>query len=44
MRRLDDALIAVIRKKLLKGTQAHGFATGVWTLGRVAIVIERLTA
>jgi transposase len=41
--RLDDAQIAVIREELLKGPQAHGFATGVWTLGRVAIVIERLT-
>ena len=41
--RLDDAQIAAIGKELLKGPQAHGFATGVWTLGRVAIVIERLT-
>ena len=41
--RLDDAQIAVIREELLEGPQAHGFATGVWTLGRVAIVIERLT-
>ncbi len=41
MRRLDDAQSAVIREKLLKGPQAHGFATGVWTLGRIAI--ERLT-
>ncbi|MGW5285549.1 winged helix-turn-helix domain-containing protein [Rhodococcus pyridinivorans] len=41
--RLDDTQIEVIREELLKGPQAHGFATGVWTLGRVAIVIERLT-
>ncbi|QYB00794.1 winged helix-turn-helix domain-containing protein (plasmid) [Rhodococcus sp. USK10] len=41
--RLDDAQIEVIREELLKGPQANGFATGVWTLGRVAIVIERLT-
>jgi transposase len=42
--RLDDTQIAAIREELLKGPQAHGFTTGVWTLGRVAIVIERLTA
>ncbi|MFD6860822.1 winged helix-turn-helix domain-containing protein [Rhodococcus sp. NPDC060090] len=41
--RLDDTQIEVIRAELLKGPQANGFATGVWTLGRVAIVIERLT-
>ncbi|MFD9665209.1 winged helix-turn-helix domain-containing protein [Rhodococcus sp. NPDC059968] len=41
--RLDNAQIEVIREELLKGPQAHDFATGVWTLGRVAIVIERLT-
>lgn len=41
--RLDDTQIAAIREELLKGPHAHGFATGVWTLGRVAIVIERLT-
>ncbi|MFD6064486.1 winged helix-turn-helix domain-containing protein [Rhodococcus wratislaviensis] len=41
--RLDDAQIAAIREELLRGPQAHGFATGVWTLGRVAIAIERLT-
>ncbi|MFF0284574.1 winged helix-turn-helix domain-containing protein [Rhodococcus aetherivorans] len=41
--RLDDTQIAAIREALLKGSQAHGFATGVWTLGRVAIVIERIT-
>ncbi len=41
--RLDDAQIEVIREELLKGPQANGFATGVWTLGRVAVVIERLT-
>ena len=33
----------MIREELLQGPRAHGFATGVWTLGRVAIVIERLT-
>ena len=42
--RLDDAQIAVIREELLKGPQAHGFATGVWTLGRVAIVTVWLTS
>jgi len=41
---LDDTQIAAIREELLKGPRAHGFATGVCTLGRVAIVIERLTA
>ncbi|MDF3312049.1 winged helix-turn-helix domain-containing protein [Rhodococcus sp. T2V] len=41
--RLDDAQIEAIREELLKEPRAHGFATGVWTLGRVAIVIERLT-
>ncbi|MCZ4618409.1 hypothetical protein [Rhodococcus qingshengii] len=42
--RLDNAQIEVIREELLKGPQAHDFATGVWTLGRVAIVIERSPA
>ncbi|MBC2637587.1 MULTISPECIES: winged helix-turn-helix domain-containing protein [unclassified Rhodococcus (in: high G+C Gram-positive bacteria)] len=41
--RFDDGQIEVIREELLKGPQANGFTTGVWTLGRVAIVIERLT-
>ncbi|HET7589456.1 MAG TPA: winged helix-turn-helix domain-containing protein [Solirubrobacterales bacterium] len=32
-----------IKKALLQGPQAHGYATGLWTIGRVALLIERQT-
>jgi transposase len=38
----DDQLEA-IQQALLEGAQAHGFATDVWTLDRIAVVIQGLT-
>jgi transposase len=32
-----------VERALLKGARAHGFDTDLWTLARVAVVIERLT-
>jgi hypothetical protein len=32
-----------IEQALLEGAQAHGFATDVWTLDRIAVVIQGLT-
>jgi transposase len=41
--RLEAPQLARVEGALLKGPRAHGFATELWTLPRVAIVIERLT-
>jgi transposase len=41
--RLEAAQVAQVEAALLKGPGAHGFATELWTLSRVARVIERLT-
>ena len=38
----DDQLEA-IQQALLEGALAHGFATDVWTLDRIAVVIQGLT-
>jgi transposase len=38
----DDQLEA-IQQALLEGALAHGFATDVWTLDRIAMVIQSLT-
>jgi transposase len=38
----DDQLEA-IQQALLQGALAHGFATDVWTLDRIAVVIQGLT-
>ena len=38
----DDQLEA-IEQVLLEGALAHGFATNVWTLDRIAVVIQGLT-
>jgi transposase len=38
----DDQLEA-IEQALLEGALAHGFATDVWTLDRIAVVIQGLT-
>ena len=38
----DDQLEG-IEQALLEGAQAHGFATDVWTLERIAVVIQGLT-
>jgi transposase len=40
--RLSDAQLATVEQALLEGATAHGFAGELWTLGRIAIVIERL--
>jgi transposase len=41
--RLSDAQLATVERALLDGAPAHGFVGELWTLERVAIVIERLT-
>jgi transposase len=41
--RLSDAQLATIEQALLEGATAHGFTGELWTLNRVATVIERLT-
>lgn len=41
--RLEASQLAQVEAALLKGPGAHGFATELWTLPRVATVIERLT-
>ena len=41
--RLDRAALARVERALLQGAPAHGFATDLWTLPRVATVIARLT-
>jgi transposase len=41
--RLSGEQVARVEEALLAGPQANGFATDVWTLGRVAEVIEKLT-
>jgi transposase len=42
--RLEASQLARVESALLKGPGAHGFATELWTLPRVASVIERLTS
>ena len=41
--KLDKAQRKQVDKALRQGAQAHGFATDLWTLPRVAAVIERAT-
>ena len=41
--KLDQAQLQRLDRALRQGAQAHGFATDLWTLPRVAIVIEHLT-
>lgn len=41
--RLSDAQVAEVEAALLSGPKANGFATDMWTLARVAQVVERLT-
>src|SRR5512145_1162301 len=40
--RLDAAQLAGVERALRNGPRAHGFSTDLWTLPRVAEVIERL--
>jgi transposase len=41
--RLSDEQVAEVEAALLNGPTANGFATDMWTLARVADVIERMT-
>ena len=41
--RLETPQLARVEAALLQGPGAHGFATELWTLPRVATLIERLT-
>ena len=41
--RLDDAALATVEQALNRGATANGFVGELWTLERVALVIERLT-
>ena len=41
--KVPDAALEPIQQVLLEGALAHGFATDVWTLDRIAVVIQGLT-
>jgi transposase len=41
--KVPDTALEAIQQSLLEGALAHGFATDVWTLDRIAIVIQGLT-
>ncbi len=41
--RLSDAQLAQVEQALLEGATAHGFVGELWTLDRIAMVIERVT-
>lgn len=41
--KLSDEQLTQVEQALLNGPQAHGFPTQMWTLARVADVIETLT-
>jgi transposase len=41
--KVSSAQLAKVERALAKGAEAHGYVTDVWTLPRVAEVIERLT-
>jgi transposase len=41
--RLSDAQLATVEQALLQGAAANGFVGELWTLERIAAVIERLT-
>jgi transposase len=41
--RLSDAQLAKVEQVLLEGATANGFVGELWTLDRIALVIERLT-
>lgn len=43
MRKLTDEQLAHVEQTLLKGPRANGFPTEMWTLARVADVIETVT-
>jgi transposase len=41
--RIRDDQLATIEQALLEGARAHGFDSDLWTMGRVARVVKRLT-
>jgi transposase len=41
--KVPDSALEPIEQALLQGALAHGFATDVWTLDRIALVIQGLT-
>jgi transposase len=41
--KVPDDQLEPIQQALLQGARAHGFATDVWTLERIALVIQGLT-
>ena len=41
--KVSDAQLAQAEQALLEGAKAHGFDTDLWTLGRIAEVIWRIT-
>lgn len=43
MPRLDASALAKVERALARGPRANGFSTELWTLARVAEVIERVT-
>ena len=43
MRKLSDEQLVQVEQALLKGPRANGFPTEMWTLARVAAVIETVT-
>ncbi len=43
LRKLSDAQLSEVEQALSNGPRANGFPTELWTLARVASVIERLT-
>jgi transposase len=42
-RRLNKEQVEQVREKLLQGARRHGYATDLWTLPRVAKLIEAVT-
>ena len=40
--KLADEQLAAVEEALIKGAEAHGYANALWTLPRVAEVIERV--
>jgi len=42
-RKLSTAQLAKVQRALAKGAEAHGYVTDLWTLPRVAEVIERVS-
>ena len=41
--KVADEQLEAIEQALLQGAVAHGFATDVWTLERIAVVIQGMT-